>query len=231
MLIREPPVMRAAPCRPSRVGKQESKVSTPVLAAALMLISSPTPNKWTGFRVPGGSRPPSARRMGITVPRMPSSSAVSLPRLPPMANPSKGRPLMYSALQVLNSLLIPPWITPSIACWRRSARCVRNDLASHRCVSATLLTRSRAGVWKGGSSSSGMMISAPSCFWFNTDFSGLRSTSFPSLYDRKTTPASLTLIVPFGYLFLLLSLLLSSSVTEWFAKEKTWNPPESVMRG
>mmetsp|Transcript_33861 Transcript_33861/g.112959 ORF Transcript_33861/g.112959 Transcript_33861/m.112959 type:complete len:262 (+) Transcript_33861:585-1370(+) len=120
-----------------------------------------------------------------------------------------------------------------MACWRGSARCVCSERVIQRCDSSTeRASRSRVTL-SGGSSSSGMMMSAPSDFCASTADSGVSLRTEPSRYERKRTPRSLIeSSVPAlrpRAAARRLSSGASSSVS--LPSEKTWKPPESVISG
>jgi hypothetical protein len=120
-----------------------------------------------------------------------------------------------------------------IACWRRSSRCVRSDRAIQRCDRSTDRARRSRDTPIGGSSSSGMMMSAPSAFCASTDDSGVSSSVEPSRYERNLTPRSETdSSVPTLRPRVALRRLSSGVSSELSCpSEKTWKPPESVMIG
>eukprot|EP00958_Prasinococcus_capsulatus_P022298 scaffold3134_cov414-Prasinococcus_capsulatus_cf.AAC.21 len=77
-------------------------------------------------------------------------------------------------------LSTPPCMTPYIACLRTSWRCAANDLVIQRCERCTLCSNSARLMSCGGTSSKGMMMSAPYAFCARTEDSGVRLTRDPS---------------------------------------------------
>ena len=110
-----------------------------------------------------------------------------MPRLPPIANPSNGSEDKYSALSFRNAASTPPWTTAYIACRRTSLQVRRAGSAppTGDCGYTTSATqRLVVDVRTAGSSSSGMMMSAPSALLrAHRELSGVSSTSF----DRPGT--------------------------------------------
>mmetsp|Transcript_39198 Transcript_39198/g.92762 ORF Transcript_39198/g.92762 Transcript_39198/m.92762 type:complete len:221 (+) Transcript_39198:359-1021(+) len=189
---------------------------------------SAIPSKWFGL---------SAGSSGVRYAMRSTRSSPSFPKLPPIANPSKGSEERYAALSARSSLSVPPCTTAYIACCFRSLRCSFRLRASHLW---DMRTDSRRRSWvtrRGGSSSKGMMMSAPIAFCACTVVSGVRRIDRPSLYDRKVTPSSEvfstegTLPLRFAAPVPLMFPSLMSCPTDPYARENTWNPPESVMSG
>eukprot|EP00982_Pelagococcus_subviridis_P012315 31160-Pelagococcus_subviridis.AAC.21 len=102
----------SVPCRAARVGNVLSNVSAPCGTPARMDVSSPMPSTCVGRSL--GSN-------GITYAMSSPNSVGSLPRLPPIANPSNGSEDKYSALSFRNAASTPPWTTAYIACRRTSS--------------------------------------------------------------------------------------------------------------
>mmetsp|Transcript_16394 Transcript_16394/g.44602 ORF Transcript_16394/g.44602 Transcript_16394/m.44602 type:complete len:263 (+) Transcript_16394:650-1438(+) len=239
LILTGPLVPSSRPWRAIRVGLHESIVSMPYGTTASHDSGSAMPSRWLGL---------SSGTIGIRKARSSSISARSLPSDPPMAKPSKGSDARYSADSRRIAWSVPPCTTPYMACWRGCSRCARSERAIQRCERRTDAC-SRSGVmWYGGSSSRGMMMSAPSCFCAATDDSGVSSMVRPSWYERKTAPRSETRSSeppeptddePPPSLASLASLTArllrdfssGPSSAVGCASEKTWKPPESVMRG
>mmetsp|Transcript_9798 Transcript_9798/g.32279 ORF Transcript_9798/g.32279 Transcript_9798/m.32279 type:complete len:224 (+) Transcript_9798:253-924(+) len=181
---RLPAVVSSVPWRAMRVGLQESMVSTPNGTTARQDSGSAMPSKWFGL---------SRGSAGMSHVSISTISALSLPSDPPTAKPSKGSDCRYSALRRRSSRSTPPCTTAYMACLRGSPRWARSDRAIQRCESWTLSSRRSRVTWYGGSSSKGMMMSAPNCFCAATLDSGVRSICDPSRYDRNNVPFSETL--------------------------------------
>ena len=97
-----------------------------------------------------------------------------------MANPSNGRLDRYSTLIRRNSRSTPPCTTAYMACFLLSRRCARRLRASQRWLMYTDFFKLSGSMAYGGSSSRGMMMSAPSAFCAATEDSGVSATSRPS---------------------------------------------------